>query len=269
MIRAIYLSLFVGVLFSLNLHATPPPDSETPGPIQVMVVGTHYLPVDIMRNARQKEVDQLVNNLGRFQPDQVVLHVPFASEGENNLNQDYQQFREGIASLNRSVEHQLGFRLANVSDVPALRGLDDEQPLNLASELQASNVSDDKAQINLLLRQGRGIESTKQWHSMQSSVQEYLLYLNQRENLQYEHSLLLKGLSQIRSQHQYAGADILADWYAYHLRMFSNLQAIVSQERSERVVILMPSSHVPILKELIDSDPQLEWVEPSAYLTVQ
>lgn len=269
MIRSTSLALIVSLLFCLSLHATPPPDSPPAKRIQVMIVGTHYLPADIMRNSRQKEVNNLVGQLGRFQPDQVMVHVPYASEGEANLNADFRLFQTGMTPLNRSVEQQLGFRLAQQVGVSQLHGIDDLRPLNLAGALEATSSSTDQSNIDLLLRQGRGIESTKQWHSMKSSVREYLLYLNQQENLQYEHSILLNGLGHLTSQDQYVGADILTDWYAYHLRMYSNLNHMLAQEHSERVVIFLPSTHVPILKELIVSDPALEWVEANSYLTVQ
>ena len=64
------------------------------------------------------------------------------------------------------------------------------------------------------------------------------------------------------------GSDALSNWYEYHVRLFSNLNRI-SDNDGERILVIVNSSYIPVLKSLIEGDPRFEWVDSIQYLNVQ
>lgn len=265
-----YLTTFIFVL-SLSVFGFNPVAPTAPkGPkIKVMVLGSHFMPHDVLRSSRQKEVSALVESLSRFSPDKVLLDVPSKSLWEKQMNKDYQQFISGTYILNRSPREQVGFRLAAELGHSGVFGVDTESGFNLSASLFSSPATNNNFQAaEDLIRLGRGIESAKQEHLNYGSVSNYFSYLNNPQNLAYEHGIYVRGFTQVGGHTKASGTSILADWYKYHMDILSNLNHIVA-DGDERVMLIMDSSFIPVLKELIDADPRYEWVEASRFLNVQ
>ena len=57
----------------------------------------------------------------------------------------------------------------------------------------------------------------------------------------------------------YEGSQLVLQWYERNLKIFSNLQNIC--EKGDRVLVLIGSSHLKILKELVCASSEMEMVE--------
>ncbi|MEL7530323.1 MAG: DUF5694 domain-containing protein [Bacteroidota bacterium] len=224
-------------------------------PTQIMFVGTHYLPADILRQSRQREMQAVVNALMPFGADQVLLPVGMRSREADVLNERLQAYVASNQPLNRSVEEQLGLRLAASLQHEDVSGFMQNESFRLNP--QSGDIANFQASA-------RALEIDKQAQIKQGSVINYLSYLNHPRNLQREHSVYVQSLSRIGLGEDYAGADLLGDWYAYHVRMFANLTELTAS--AERVVVIVDSRHIPILQELIDADPAYESVSVEDFL---
>ncbi|MEM6344618.1 MAG: DUF5694 domain-containing protein [Bacteroidota bacterium] len=224
-------------------------------PTQIMLVGTHYLPADILRQSRQREMQTVVNALMPFAADQVLLPVGMNSREADVLDTRLQAYLAGNQPLNRSVEEQLGLRLAASLQHEHVYGFMQNESFRLNT--QSGDISNFQASA-------RAIELDKRAHIKDESVINYLSYLNHPRNLQREHSIYVQNLSRIGLGEDYAGADMLGDWYAYHVRMFANLTELSAS--AERVVVIVDSRHIPILQELIKADPLYESVSVEGFL---
>lgn len=265
--NVVYLSLVL-IFSALGQYGFVSPASPDTGKIRVMVLGSHFLPHDILRPGRQKEVSALVEGLARFSPDKIIVDVPSQSLWEQRLNEDYQSYLEGTHVLNRSVREQVGFRLARFLGHENMFGLDTEDGFNLGAYLSETQSELHSAAVDMMVQTGRGIETAKQQHLNYGTLGSYFAYLNHPENLSYEHGSYIKGLTQISSTENIAGTTILAEWYKYHMDMLANLSKIVSS-KDEKVMIIVDSSFVSVLRELIEADPRFEWEEPAQFLNIQ
>ncbi|MEO0472563.1 MAG: DUF5694 domain-containing protein [Bacteroidota bacterium] len=218
----------------------------------------------MLRGNRQKEVARVVQDLVRFRPAKVVVDVPHLSVQENILNRNYDQYLEGFHPLNRSLNEQIGFRLAAMMQHNELFGIDDAGGVSLGSELLRAGNDEHAVKMSNLVR---GIEMAKQTHSAGATLGQYISYLNQAGNLDYEHSTYVRMLSRMDNQTSHAGTDILSEWYAYHMRLFSNLTQITEKE-GDRVLIILDSSHIPVLRDLIQADPGFELIPVQNFLQV-
>jgi hypothetical protein len=235
---------------------------QPPSKTQILVVGTHYLPSDIMHQTRQQEIQSLVSGLSQFHPNKVLLEIPSHSAQESLLNQNYEAYLNGLRPMSRTVEEQFGFRLAAVLGLEHLYGLLPGDPVFLSGLVCES---DEGLQFT---QQARMIETAKLMHIEDESILSYISYLNRPYNLENEHSTYVKGLSRLGAGTDYEGADLLGQWYAHHLKLFANLTRIANAP-GERVVVFIDSRNIPILKDLIEADPQYEWVPLEDYLQVK
>ncbi|MEZ4830044.1 MAG: DUF5694 domain-containing protein, partial [Bacteroidia bacterium] len=133
--RKVACFLLVLVISALSQYGFVSPASPDSGKTRVMVLGSHFLPPDILRPGRQKEVADLIEALSRFAPEKIMLDVPNGSVWESRLNDDYRSFLRGTHTLNRSVREQVGFRLAGILGHSHLYGVDTEAGFNLGAYL--------------------------------------------------------------------------------------------------------------------------------------
>lgn len=57
----------------------------------------------------------------------------------------------------------------------------------------------------------------------------------------------------------YEGSQLVLQWYERNLKIFSNLQNIC--KKKDRVLVLIGSSHLKILKELVCASSEMVMVE--------
>ena len=65
---------------------------------------------DVLTPKRQAEIEQLVAQLGKFQPTKIALEIDVSRDAE--INASYQGYLEGTYELKRYESDQIGFRLA-------------------------------------------------------------------------------------------------------------------------------------------------------------
>lgn len=222
---------------------------------KIMLVGTHYLPADILRQSRQREMQTVVETLLPFGADRVLLPVGMHSREASILNERLKNYRTDKQPLNRSVEEQLGLRLAASHQHGEVYGFLQDESFQLNAQ---------SGDITAFQKNARALELAKQSQINQGSIINYLSYLNHPANLQKEHNTYVQSLSHIGIGSGYEGADLLGDWYAYHARMFANLTELTAG--AERIVMIVDSRYIPILQELIDAEPAYERVSVEDFL---
>lgn len=249
----------------LCIQATEPPASQT----EVLLVGIHYLPADMLKADRQQELDQVVQGLALFNPDRVLVDVPYASGLARQMDAAYASYRMGLDRPNHSPQEQIGFRLAERLTHDNLYAFGTDTPCDLGGTLQRLRTTEaPNNPVSTFMALGRGVESAKQYHLYEGSIGQYLAYLNDPANLAYEHSLYVEGLSQLDASYDHAGARLMANWYAYHAELFANLQSLCAAP-GERVVVLVKSSHIPMLQQLLEADRRFKVAATASYLRVQ
>lgn len=87
---------------------------------------------------------------------------------------------------------------------------------------------------------------------------DYLKHINSEESHQYGYGVYLVGdfkLDDVR------GADILSIWwYNRNLRIFRKLQQI-TENSDDRILIIIGNGHAGVLRQLIESSPEYEFIE--------
>ena len=101
--------------------------------------------------------------------------------------------------------------------------------------------------------------------SDQQTLQETLLRMNSEEALLRSHGTYLVDTFKVGQGHDYIGPDWVTHWYNRNLRIFANLQRI-TESSQDRILLIIGSGHVPILRHCAQASPEYRLIEVSDYV---
>jgi hypothetical protein len=219
---------------------------------------------DVLSPGRQQEITDVVERLARFAPTKVAIESPYRDTSSTGA---YSKYIEGKYALRRDERDQIAFRLAHQLGLPAIYPVDypmfmsgltpneiespppkPAEPAKEASAAKEPRLSEE----DLLLRK--------------STVREYLLHLNDPIEIRKGQAGYMKMLLPDRSSPAiYAHADLVNNWYKRNLRIFANLNR-VTEIGKDRVLLLIGSGHLAILRQLASDSDYFCVVDPVEYL---
>lgn len=239
----------------------------TPKP-QVIVLGTYHMAnpkLDLVKTElddhlsakRQAEIEDVVARLAKFRPTKILVEAM----PEGKAQEQYRAYREGKYELTANEVDQIGMRLAK------RMGLPDIHPVDWRNGMEFDPVFDfAKAHDPDLMRY---IDTTmanaaKDMNGpREHTVRENLSTMNRPDKLRGALEPYLR-MARLNDGQSYPGAELAAGWYARNLHIFGNLQKLA--QPGDRILMIFGQSHVPLLRQFVESEGTMELVEPNKYL---
>ncbi|HUG02325.1 MAG TPA: DUF5694 domain-containing protein, partial [Longimicrobiales bacterium] len=225
---------------------------------RVMILGSYHFEGaaeldDIRRPARQAELRGLVARLAGFAPHRVAVEYPWARRAA--LDSAYEAYlgREPDAIESRNEIDQLGFRLARALGHSRVYAVD--VPMNLWDDSIA--VFDERwpdAREGLRTRWDFDFEDHDASRLPSMTLGEALALLN--GDLPPGNSEMYGNFLPLVQDEVYAGALKLRPWYDRNMRIVQNLFRSM-EATDEKVVLLIGSGHLRVLKQIMEMTPQL------------
>lgn len=219
---------------------------------------------DVLTDKRQKEIEILVDRLAAFKPTMIAVEAPYM---DSATIAKYQLYVNGKKELRRSEEEQIGFRLAK------MLGHDSIYPIDVRMEFMPPDF--EKAVIAKPEEYGpligelneygnKAIEQMGTWLE-EGTVSDMLYNMNRPEFLAINHELYFRFFFPIVAGDNYAGADLLTNWYKRNLHIMGNLHKI-GFTPEDRILVVYGQGHIPIFQQIAESSPYLEVVDVLPYL---
>jgi hypothetical protein len=276
---------------------TPTWPTPTPEQVEVIVLGTYHMDEpgldqvnisvdDVLADDRQHELASFVSHLEEASPDMVAVERPARrSETVNELYSKYRsgeyaygqehEFepphpeRDGETAECRSEIVQVGFRLADRLGHDRVVPVDEPEMLGGSSdfeelEQQGINTS---PKIDVPRLDKEELEAASQEQLASSTVTAYHRFLNEEAAL-HANDAMFDEFLRYGDGDNYAGPDALAKWYRRNLRMVHNIWQSVD-ENTNRVLFLVGSGHVHVLRQLLNEFPQFCPASPLPYLPLE
>lgn len=228
--------------------------------LPVLLVGTHHF------QSRQDpdELEDLVGRLAAFSPTKVMLQAPYAMEGQ--LTVQYVSYRFGGYELGQNEVHQVGFRLARRLGHERVYPIDIlhrwwEPDVEKAAE--ANPVAGEVWQRIQQDLDEMTDEANDRTHNL--TVTEHLARTNTPEPGSSGLEDYLTDWVRLVDGDNYAGADVVGNWYHRNIRIYANLLRYVQPD--DRLLVYYGSGHVPVLRHLMEASGRFELDDPLAYLT--
>lgn len=240
---------------------------------QILILGTYHMARpnqdyartnhgDVASVSQQQQIEELVGRFAAFRP----THVAIEREPSDmpRVLARYQQYRAGNQPLEQHEWEQVGFRIASMMGHERLYGIDYRQPLDFE---RAIGYAVDHG-MTPLIEDVQAVLGEIAARTLQLEADGNLLdlheYLNSLARDELDHSLYMRVVP-LGAGDKYIGANLLAGWYAWNLKLFANIAALAAQPGG-RVFVLVGASHRRLLCQFVLDSPNLELVDPLPYL---
>ena len=242
---------------------------------EVMILGTfHFVSnadriktdkEDMLTAERQKEIEAVTNMLAEFKPDKIFIEWdPETDQGY--VDSAYAEYIAGRFKLRRNEVYQLGFRLAGKLGHKTVYCID-AQGWFLHDTLVAT--AERYGQVEKFKSYGDSLKRiVYAGDSLQKSmtIQQILSASNTKEAMQF--GLAVNNVfiaPELGPPGNYAGAEFVGEWYKRNIRMYSNLIR-QTDDHDQRVLLIVGSSHKPVIQHLFETNPKWKIVEVNDYL---
>lgn len=262
------LGLFV---FVLALGAVLPALSQQP-PVErpaapargeVLVLGVYHMANpgrdifnmqadDVLSPKRQAEIAQVIAVLGRFRPTKIAVE---AGVGDERITKRYADYLDGKYQLTRNETEQLGFRLARELGHKTVYPVDADGDFPFQRIVNFAKASGRSKELDALLAEIGVMVKAQGAYLASHTVLETLLYMNSDAKVAEDVGFYFRE-AQFGEPGDWAGADLVADWFRRNMRIYSNVVQLVDSP-NERVLVLFGAGHLGWLQHDFASNPSL------------
>lgn len=249
---------------ALTLFAVPAAAQTPPPPrAEILVLGTYHMNNpgrdifnskvdDVLAPKRQAEITQLVEVLERFQPTKIAVE---RNAGDERIKKDYAAYLAGTHELTRNEIEQIGFRLAKKLGHTMVYAVDADGEFPYPRLVKFAKATGRSQEFDALSAQIGEMVKRKDAHLASHTILETLLYMNADEQVAEDVGLYYRQ-AELSEPWDWAGPDLLADWYRRNIRIYGNVMQLVSSP-SERVLLIYGAGHLGWLQHAFASNPRL------------
>jgi hypothetical protein len=261
--------------------------------VQVMLLGAYHMDNpgldevnidadDVLTDNRQEQLQILKDSLADWNPNQIAVERPHDnSEAVNDLYGKYQSAeyaydQEEIFPAPHPERHdndtecrsevvQIGFRLADHLSHERIFPVDEHPEEPDTDPFEGREIDSTKktpvASLNPEEWQ-REVEN----HLVSSSIPEYLVWMNQESQLQSNHRWMFDQGIRTASEGFFGSPIALAYWYDRNIRIVHHLWRVLETD-TDRMLLIIGSGHIHVLRELLREAPMFCPVSPLPYIS--
>ncbi|RYE26590.1 MAG: hypothetical protein EOP45_03740 [Sphingobacteriaceae bacterium] len=228
---------------------------------------------DVMSAASQKELEYITDQIKKFHPDKIFVEWEY--NHQKGLDSLYQLYTAGTYdafveakykgkknydSYKKNEIFQLGFRAAKKAGLKQVNAIDYPMMLPFDSVMKVINTSGQTSlmnEINTTIAEQGKLANEK---ISKLNLTSLLLDNNTPAYRTMNNGLYIKLFNRAGPLNNFAGADGATAWYKRNLYMYSMIQKSI-QPQDQRIMILLGSGHVSMIKKFIDDEQVFQVVE--------
>lgn len=215
--------------------------------------------IDVLKEPKKSELTELIEYIKQFKPTKIAIEAFDDWDATKKLK----EYKKGKHHNKRDERYQIGFRIATELKLDKIYSVD-------AKAFDKDLIKMDSVYFENYFK-GYDFKSTDPFDKMTEnwldyentiissvSLLDYFKHMNSKESHQYDFGSYLIGDFKLD---EYRGADILSIWwYNRNLRIFRNIQRMTNNT-SDRILVIFGNGHAAILRQLIESSPEYEFIE--------
>ncbi|RNC87023.1 MAG: hypothetical protein ED556_06260 [Winogradskyella sp.] len=254
-------------------------------PVKVYLLGTfHFAQTDSTYNVldakHQTSIEELCKIISNQKPDKVFLERQPEYEFQNKINTLYDKYKQMNKPLKVKNEiFQVGFRVAKqlkhdsvyLCDHPGRYGSLNKVAYEYAQENNQNDVLERK-RFGTIRRQEDFIDEDSLMQSQ--SLLDYIRWLNSDKVMDTSHASYITNWPLLGSTDYYnyddentlLGAEVIADWYRRNILIYTKMINQVDYANDDAIVLIMGGDHIPIIKNLFDTNPYFEVIPTDEWL---
>ena len=255
----------IPALIVLTASAVPAVSQQSnvaaPARPEVLVLGTYHMANpgrdivnmqvdDVLAPKRQAEIADVIAVLKKFRPTKIAIE---AGADNEVLLKRYTDYVAGTYQLSRNETEQIGFRLAKELGHRTVYRVDVDGEFPFPRVVGYAKAHDRAKEMDGMMSEiGERVKATNAYLSSHT-VLETLLRVNSDENVAWDVGHYYR-LAHLGEAWDWAGADLVSDWFRRNMRIYSNIIDLVDSP-NERVLVIYGYGHTGWLQHDFASDP--------------
>lgn len=251
--------------------------------IKVYLLGTfHFNQVDttvydVKSAAHQKSIKQLTDIVSKLKPDKVFIEKMPDYENVSRIDSLYQEYRKGNLSRARNEIWQVGGRVAAALEHPHIYQCDHPGQYGNWYRKIADYATKHGQQKGLAMK-GKGMTAPLQFSINEDSLRksatllEYMRWLNSKKVQGPSLAHYINVYPQLGNTDvfhydstYFLGSELAADWYRRNIFIYSKMLAQLDYSENA-IFLIMGNDHIPIIRQLFESNPYFEVVDTRKWL---
>jgi hypothetical protein len=259
-------TLFACAAFAQTDNSRPPtaPPSEEAKRAEVLVLGVYHMANpgrdlfnvqadDVLAPKRQQELAELAAVLKKFRPTKIAVE---ANYGTDAVPKRYAEYLAGKHDLTRNEIEQIGFRLAKELGHKSIYPVDADGDFPFQRVVNYAKATGQSAKLDALMRETWGEMTKAQGEYLKThTVLETMLYVNSDARVAQDVGAYYR-LARYGEPGDYAGPDLLAEWYRRNVRIYNNVMKLFGPAE-DRVLVIFGYGHLGWLRQDVAADPTL------------
>lgn len=242
---------------------SPTEKQDAPARAEVLVLGVYHMANpgndifntkadDVLAPKRQAEIAQVIAALKKFQPTKIALE---RNAGDKRITADYADYLAGKHELTRNEIEQLGFRLAKELGHKAVYPVDADGEFPYPRLVGFAKASGRSKELEAIMGEIGAYVKAQDQYLASHTILETLLYMNSDNKVAHGVGLYYR-MAHLGEPYDWAGADLMADWFRRNIRIYSNVVQL-AETPNERVLVIFGAGHIGWLQYDFASDPTL------------
>lgn len=264
------IALILGLALMTTTALTQQAPAEKPADrAQVLVLGVYHMANrghdiynlradDVFSPKRQAEIAQLIEVLKGFHPTKIAVEADLLSPANPTTQvvpNRYAEYLAGKHELSRDEVEQIGFRLAKELGLKTVYPVNADFDFPYQRLVDYAKANDRSKELEEIMG-GFGAQVKAQNEYLAShTILETLLFMNSEEKTAQDVGLYYR-LAHFGEVGDWAGADLLSDWFRRNLRIYTNVMRLVDSPH-ERILVIFGAGHLAWLRQDCASDPTL------------
>ena len=251
------------VLLLAALLLAVPCASPAQQPIEVLLLGTFHMNNpgrdivnskvdDVLAPKRQAEIAELIAVLAKFKPTKIAVEANF---GDQLIATRYADYLAGKHELSRNEIQQIGFRLGKELGHRAVYAVDADGEFPFMRLVDFAKANGRLAEHEAIMATVQDMVKRQNEYLASHTILETLLYLNDGKQVAEATGLYFRQ-AHLGAAWNWAGADLVADWFRRNMRIFSNIVQIADAP-GDRVLVIYGSGHTGCLTFAFANDPTI------------
>lgn len=216
--------------------------------------------VDILSDEKQKELNQLLDYIAKFNPTKICIEAPEKWDAMGK----YKSYKSGKTSLGKDEIQQIAFRLMDRFKLDTVYSVDAKAVYEDLMESKDSTIINPYFERIFKDYTFKSNPNYKKWieyeteMNLKTPLLEYFRYFNSEKRFLRDYGFYL---TEDFKNGKYDGADALATyWYDRNLRIFRNIQRITTAP-NDRILVLFGAGHISILDQLLKCSTEYDYIK--------
>ena len=250
-----------GAITALTQQAAAQKPEPPAAHAQVLVLGVYHMSNpghdvfnmkadDVLATNRQAEIAQLIEVLKSFQPTRIAIE---ADTGSQRVGREYSDYLAGKYTLSRNEIDQIGYRLARQLGLKTVYPVDADGEFPFQRFMNYAKASGHSKDLDALMGEIGSKVKAQNEYLASHTVLETLLYMNADDKVAEDVAFYYRQ-AHFGEPGDWAGADLVSDWFRRNMRIYSNIAQLVDSP-NERVLVIFGAGHLGWLQHDFASDP--------------